>query len=96
MSGRTTAVADDGGSKFIGTWKKINGRGPDTEGIERRGDFYVISAPKFLMPTESEQTTAQLRDGILKVNGELGRSVIHVNLTSGHMFTTHGEYVRSK
>ncbi|CAE6754535.1 hypothetical protein [Paraburkholderia aspalathi] len=88
------AVAQDTGSQFIGTWKKVHGRGPDTEVIERHGDFFVIKSPKLLMPTETEQTSARLKDGALEIQDELGNRAIRVDASNGHMFTTHGEYVQ--
>ncbi|MFX1740009.1 hypothetical protein PXJ20_32020 [Paraburkholderia sp. A1RI_3L] len=96
LSSTTVAVAGDPGSEFVGKWKKVSGRGPDTEVIERHGDVFVIKAPKLLMPTETEQTSALLRDGSLEIAGELGNRSLHIDRSDGHLFTTHGEYVRAK
>lgn len=96
LSVTTVGVAGEPGSEFVGKWKKVAGRGPDTEVIERHGDVFVIKSPKLLMPTETEQTSAQLRDGSLEIAGDLGRRTLHVDRTDGHLITTHGEYTRVK
>ncbi|TCG01095.1 hypothetical protein BZM26_10125 [Paraburkholderia strydomiana] len=96
LSVTTVAVARDPGSDFVGKWKKVGGRGPDTEVIERHGDVFLIKSPKLLMPTETEQTSASLREGALEIAGELGNRSLHIDRSDGHLFTTHGEYIRVK
>lgn len=96
LSMTTVAVAGDPGSEFVGEWKKIGGRGPDTAVIERHGDVFLIKSPKLLMLTETEQTSALLREGSLEVSGELGNRSLHIDRSDGHLFTAHGEYIRLK
>ena len=50
---------------FVGTWKKVGGRGPESEVIERHGDLFVIKAPRLMMPGETDETPAKLRNSRL-------------------------------
>ncbi|WP_454875309.1 hypothetical protein [Paraburkholderia xenovorans] len=96
LSVATVVIAGEPGSEFVGKWKKVAGRGPDTEVIERHGDVFLIKSPKLLMPTETEQTSAQLQDGWLEIAGELGGRTLHIDQADGHLLTKHGEYTRVK
>lgn len=85
------------GDEYIGTWKKLSGRGPESRTIERRDSVFVVKQPCFgfvCVPGSVVQKPAILKDGVLQVQGELEEKLVF-DKSSGHLLLDGAEYERA-
>lgn len=85
------------GDEYVGTWKKLSGRGPESRTIERRDAVFVVKQPCFgfaCAPGSVIQKPALLKDGVLQVQGELEEKLVF-DKSSGHLLLDGAEYERA-
>ncbi|KGX19482.1 MULTISPECIES: hypothetical protein [Burkholderia] len=98
--GLATVLAGCGnssGDEYVGTWKKLSGRGPESRTIEKRDAVFVIKQPCFgftCVPGSVTQKPAILKDGVLQVQGEFAEKLVF-DKSSGHLLLDGAEYERA-
>lgn len=90
----------DSGAEYVGNWKKMSGRGPETRIVEKHGDVFVIRQSSFHnaflgQKDQLEQVPAMLKDGALQIETGMGAETLVIDKTTGHLLASGAEYERA-
>lgn len=81
------------GKEYLGVWKKVNGRGPDTVSVERNGERFIVANTGIF--GKPERHPAELKDGALLVHwDELSADTLVIDKKSGHLIGSTFELAR--